>query len=162
MLSIIVAMASNNVIGKNNKLLWHLPADLERFKKITINHDIIMGRKTFDSLDFILPQRKHIVFSKSGKLNKEGANVEIVNDINALEKYMQSSKETFLIGSGQLYKQLMPYATKLYITRIYHEFEGDIYFPKIDEKSWKLISREKGIRNDENPFDYEYLIYEKI
>lgn len=160
-LSIIAAIAKNNVIGKNNKLPWDLPADLKRFRKITTNHNVIIGRKTFDSLVFILPERKNIVLSRTGKLNKEG-DVEVLKDLNELEKYIKSSEENFLIGGEQIYEQLMPYVTKMYITKIHHEFEGDAYFPKIDNKLWKLTSKEKGIKDNENQLDYEFLIYEKI
>lgn len=160
-LSIIAAISKNNVIGKNNKLPWYLPADLKRFRKITTNHNVIMGRKSFDSLDFILPNRKNIVLSRTGKINKEG-DVLILKDMNELESYIKSNEENFLIGGGQLYEQLMPYVTKMYITMIHHEFEGDTYFPEIDKELWRLTSREKGIKDDENQLDYEFLIYEKV
>lgn len=161
MLSIIAAVAKNNVIGKDNKLLWHIPEDLKRFKRLTTGHTIIMGRRTFESLGQVLPNRKHIVLSIKGNINTDDENVEVISDINDLDKYINSNEECFVIGGGMIYQLLIPYANKMYITKIYHEYEGDTHFPEIDENVWKLVSRQKGIKNDENPYDYEYMIFEK-
>ncbi len=162
MLSIIVAIANNNVIGKDNKLIWHLPEDLKRFKSLTSGHTIIMGRKTFESLGRILPNRKHIILSKSGILKIQDKNVDIVNDIEMLNKYIQSQEEYFVIGGDSIYQKLMPYVTKMYVTKIYHEFEGDAFFPEIKDSEWKIISKQKGIKDEKNPYDYEYINYERI
>ena len=162
MLSIIAAVANNNVIGKDNSLIWHLPEDLKRFKKLTTGHTIIMGRKTFESLGRVLPNRKHIVLCKSGKLQIQNENVEIVTGVEQLKPYMESQEENFVIGGASIYQLLMPYADKMYITKIYHNFEGDTFFPEIDEKKWKIISRENGIKNEDNPYEYEYIDYIKL
>ena len=159
MLSIIVAISKNNVIGKDNKLIWHLPEDLKRFKKLTTGHTIIMGRKTFESLGRVLPNRKHIVITNNANIQIEDENVELIHDIKMLNKYINSEEENFIIGGATIYKLLMPYANKMYITRINEEFEGDVYFPELDKKVWKEIEREKGIRNEKNPFNYEYVTY---
>ncbi len=159
MLSIIVAIANENVIGKDNKLIWHLPEDLKRFKKITSGHKIIMGRKTFESLGRVLPNRKHIILCNDMKMDINNENVEILDDISKLERYINSNEECFVIGGATIYKLLMPYANKMYITKINQSFEGDVYFPEIKEEIWKEISREKGLKNKENPFDYEYITY---
>lgn len=159
MLSIIVAIANNNVIGKDNKLIWHIPEDLKRFKKITSGHKIIMGRKTFESLGRVLPNRKHIILCNDMEMNVDNENVEVLDDISKLDKYINSEEECFVIGGATIYKLLMPYANKMYITRINQSFEGDVYFPEIKEEIWKEISREKGLKNEENPFDYEYITY---
>lgn len=157
MLSIIVAVAKNNVIGKDNQLIWHLPEDLKRFKRLTTGHTIIMGRKTFESLGRVLPNRKHVILCNDMEMKIENENVEILEDISMLENYIKSEEEHFVIGGATIYKLLMPYASKLYLTRIDEEFEGDVYFPEIKEEEWKEIEREKGIKNEENPFDYEYI-----
>lgn len=162
MLSIIVAVAENNVIGKDNKLIWHLPEDLKRFKKLTTNHTIIMGRRTFESLGRVLPNRKHVILCNDMEMNIDNENVEILGDISMLDKYINSEEENFVIGGATIYKLLMPYAKKLYLTQIYQEFEGDVYFPIIEEDKWKVIEREKGIKNEENPFNYEYITFERI
>ncbi len=159
MLSIIVAIANDNVIGKDNKLIWHLPEDLKRFKRITSGHKIIMGRKTFESLGGVLPNRKHIILCNDMKMDINNENVEILNDISKLDKYINTEEECFVIGGATIYKLLMPYANKMYITKINHSFEGDVFFPEINEKNWEEISREQGLKNEENPFDYEYITY---
>ena len=159
MLSTIVAIANNNVIGKDNKLIWHLPEDLKRFKQITTGKNIIMGRKTFESLCRVLPNRKHIILCNDMEMDIDNENVEILDDISKLDKYINSGEENFVIGGATIYKLLMPYVNKLYITKINHDFEGDVYFPEIKETEWKEISKEKGLKNDENPYDYEYITY---
>ena len=161
MLSIIVAIANENVIGKDNKLIWHLPEDLKRFKEITSGHKIIMGRKTFESLGRILPNRKHIILCNDMDMNIDNENVEVLDDISKLDKYINSEEECFVIGGATIYKLLMPYANKMYITKINESFEGDVWFPEIKEEIWKEISREKGVRDNQNPFDYEYITYIK-
>ena len=157
MLSIIVAVAKNNVIGKDNQLIWHLPEDLKRFKRLTTNHTIIMGRKTFESLGRVLPNRKHVILCNDAEMNIDDENVEILDDISKLKKYKDSEEENFVIGGATIYKLLMPYADKMYVTHIKEEFEGDVYFPEISEKDWKITEREKGLRDEKNPFDYEYV-----
>ena len=159
MLSIIVAIANENVIGKDNKLIWHLPEDLKRFKEITTGHKIIMGRKTFESLGRVLPNRKHIILCNDMEMNIDNENVEILDDISKLDKYIKSDEECFVIGGATIYKLLMPYSNKMYITKINENFDGDVYFPLINDEEWQEISKEKGIKNEENPFDYEYITY---
>lgn len=161
MLSIIVAVAKNNVIGKDNKLIWHLPEDLKRFKKLTTGHNIIMGRRTFESLGRVLPNRKHIILCNDMEMNIQDENVEILEDISMLDKYINSEEENFVIGGATIYKLLMPYAKKIYLTSIYEEFEGDVYFPIIEENEWEILEKEKGIKNEENPFDYEYITFKR-
>ncbi len=159
MLSTIVAIANGNVIGKDNKLIWHLPEDLKRFKQITTGKNIIMGRKTFESLGRVLPNRKHIILCNDMEMNIDNENVEVLDDISKLDKYINSEEENFVIGGATIYKLLMPYVNKLYITKINEDFEGDVYFPEIKEEEWKEISKEKGLKNAENPYDYEYITY---
>ena len=159
MLSTIVAIANGNVIGKDNKLIWHLPEDLKRFKQITTGKNIIMGRKTFESLGRVLPNRKHIILCNDMEMDIDNENVEILDDISKLDKYINSEEENFVIGGATIYKLLMPYVNKLYITKINEDFVGDVDFPEIKEEEWKEISKEKGLKNDENPYDYEYITY---
>ena len=159
MLSIIVAVANKNVIGKDNKLIWHLPEDLKRFKEITSGHKIIMGRKTFESLGRVLPNRKHIILCNDMEMDIDDENVEILDDISKLDKYIETDEECFVIGGATIYKLLMPYSNKMYITKINQDFEGDVYFPEISDEIWTEVSREKGLKNEENPFDYDYITY---
>jgi len=159
MLSIIVAKASNNIIGKNNSLIWHLPEDLKRFKQLTTGHTIIMGRKTFESLGRVLPNRKHVILCNDAQLKVEDENVEILEDISMLYKYINSDEENFVIGGATIYRLLMPYANKMYITEIDQEFEGDVSFPEINKEEWNVVEVEKGLKDEKNPYDYNYVTY---
>jgi len=159
MLSIIVSIANDNVIGKDNKLIWHIPEDLKRFKRITEGHTMVMGAATFVSLGRVLPNRKHIVLCKGVKLDVNDDNVVLLEDLNDLDKYIKDDEEVFIIGGGTIYKLFMPKADKLYITKINQDFEGDTFFPEIDENIWQVVEREPGLKNAENPYDYEYITY---
>lgn len=159
MLSIIVAVARNNVIGKDNKLIWHLPEDLKRFKRITSGKNIIMGRKTFESLGRILPNRKHIILCNDMKMNIDSENVLILDDISKLDSYINSNEENFVIGGATIYKLLINKCDKLYITYIDEEFDGDVYFPLIDKNVWKEENVEDGITDENNPYSYKYVTY---
>ena len=162
MLSIIVAKAKNNIIGKDNKIIWHLPEDLKHFKNITTGHTIIMGRKTFESLGRVLPNRKHIIFSNNPSFNVNDENVKVVHSLLEIQDLIEGKEEAFVIGGAMIYNFLMPYVKKMYVTEIDKEFEGDTFFPKIDDNMWKEISREKGIKDDKNNLDYYFVTYERI
>ena len=162
MLSLIVAKAKNNVIGKDNQLIWHLPEDLKRFKKLTTGHTIIMVRKTFESLGRVLPNRHHVILCNDANMEIDDENVEILEDISLLDKYIKDEEEHFVIGGATMYRLLMPYCTKMYITEINQEFDGDVSFPEINMSEWKVTEREKGLKDEKNPFDYEYVTYERI
>lgn len=161
MLSIIVAKAKNNIIGKNNQLIWELPEDLKRFKEITTGHTIIMGRKTFESLGRVLPNRKHVVFSQNPDFKVNDENVQVVHSMLEIQEYIENTEENFVIGGAMIYNLLMPYVTKMYVTEINKEFEGDSFFPRINTEIWQETSREKGQKDEKNELDYDYVIYEK-
>lgn len=158
MLSLIVAKAENNVIGKDNKLLWHLPEDLKRFKNLTTGHTIIMGRKTFESLGRVLPNRKHVVFTQNPNFKVDDVNVKIVHSLQDIQEYVEDKNENFVIGGEKIYNLLMPYVNKMYITEIHKDFDGDTFFPNVDLESWKETSREKMNADD---FDYDFVVYER-
>lgn len=161
MLSIVVAKAKNNIIGKDNKMIWHLPADLKHFKELTTGHTIIMGRKTFESLGRPLPNRKHIIFSQNPDFKLNYENVEVVHSLLQIQELIEGKEEAFVIGGAMIYNFLMPYVRKMYVTEIEKEFEGDAFFPRIDEKIWKETSREKGIQDDKNKLEYYFITYER-
>ena len=161
MLSIIVAKAKNNTIGKDNKLLWHISDDLKRFEELTTGHVIIMGRKTFESLGRVLPNRKHIVFSQNPDFKVNDENVEIVHSMLQLQEYIEDEKENFVIGGAMIYNLLMPYVKKMYVTEIDKDFEGDTFFPRINDEIWKEVSRENGPEDLNSHFKYEYVVYER-
>lgn len=161
MLSIIVAKARNNIIGKDNSLIWHIPEDLKRFKQITTGHTIIMGRRTFESLGRVLPNRHHVVLCNDMEMSIDNENVEILKDISELKKYIESDEENFVIGGATIYRLLMPQCTKMYITEIDKDFDGDVSFPEIDANVWMEIEREEGKQDGENDFKYDYVTYVK-
>ena len=161
MLSIIVAKAKNNTIGKDNKLLWHISDDLKRFEELTTGHVIIMGRKTFESLGRVLPNRKHIVFSQNPDFKVNDENVEIVHSMLQLQEYIEDDKENFVIGGAMIYNLLMQYVQKMYVTEIDKDFDGDTFFPRINDEIWNEISREEGPEDSNNNFKYEYVVFER-
>ena len=158
MLSIIVAKASNNIIGGDNKLLWHISQDLKRFKEITSGHTIIMGRKTFESLPKVLPNRHHIVITRDKNFKVDSPSVEVVNDINTvITKYENSSEEVFIIGGGEIYKFLLPHTKKLYLTRIYKDFDGDTKFPKINFDDWTIDNQSEILTNETDNLKFDFI-----
>ena len=159
MLSIIVAKAKNNVIGKDNRLLWHIPEDLKRFKSLTTGHAIIMGRKTFDSIGRVLPNRKHVVLTHNPDFKVHDENVEIVHSIDEIKKYIESDEENFVIGGAMIYNLLMPYVTKMYITEIDKNFEGDSVFPPVNLEKWKEVKR---VESKDDNLEYSFVDYERI
>lgn len=158
MLSLIVAVSRNNVIGKDNRLIWQLPDDLKRFKALTTGKTIIMGRKTFDSLGRVLPNRKHVVITRSG-IDVNDENVEVVKDISDVQKYIDDDNENFLIGGATMYTLLINKVSKMYITRVNQDFVGDAYFPKFNEEDWEVVEKVKGPQDEKNPYDYDYITY---
>jgi dihydrofolate reductase len=160
MISLLVARDENGVIGINNQLPWHLPADLAYFKRVTMNHKIIMGRKTFQSIGRILPGRENIVLTRDPSFSYEGCTVLHSID-EMLQKYEHLNEEIFVIGGSEIFKEILPHAKRLFITEIHHAFEGDTFFPDIDSSEWKVISNEPGVKDDRNPYDYEYVVYER-
>ena len=139
MISIIVATAQNNIIGGDNKLLWHISEDLKRFKKITSHNTIIMGRKTFESLPGVLPNRKHVILTRDKNYSVDNPNVEIIHSKEEIiNRFKDSPVEVFIIGGGQIYNEFLPYADKLYLTKVLKDFEGDTSFPHVDENEWSV------------------------
>ena len=142
MINIVVAKASNNVIGAKNDLIWHLPNDLKHFKSITSGHPIIMGRKTFESLGRPLPNRTNIVVTRDQNWNAEG--IEIASSLaKAIESAKKIDDDIYIIGGGNIYKQAMEFTDVLYITEVHHEFDGDTYFPEIDSDEWEEMDDEE-------------------
>ncbi len=162
-IAIVVAIAENNVIGGENKLLWHLPADLKHFKALTTGHCIIMGRKTYESIGRPLPNRTNIVISRDENLEIAGCLV-----FSSLQKAIEAAKniETngtiCIIGGGEIYKQAMDLADELYVTEVMTSIKGDTFFPKIESKTWDLLSRDNFEPDEKNAYFYSFLKYEKL
>lgn len=160
MITLIAAIAKNNALGKDNKLIWHLSADLKRFKKRTTNHHIIMGRKTFESIGKPLPNRTSIIITRNKNYKQEGC--LIAHSLNEALNKVKDDDSPFIIGGAQIYKQAMAIADRLEITFVHHNFEADVFFPKIDLNIWKEVSRENFEADSKNKFNYSFVSFERI
>ncbi|WP_272151339.1 dihydrofolate reductase [Tenacibaculum aiptasiae] len=159
MITIIAAIAKNNALGKDNDLIWHLPADLKRFKKVTSGHHILMGRNTFESIGKPLPNRTSVIITRNNDYFKDGCLIA-----NSIEEALDMAKEDsdiFIIGGAQIYQQAIEkgLVDKLDITLVHHEFEADVFFPTIDPTIWEEVSRENFKADDKNKYDYSFVSY---
>ena len=158
MITIIAAIAKNNALGKDNDLIWHLPADLKRFKKVTSGHHILMGRNTFESIGKPLPNRTSVIITRNQDYFKDGCLIA-----NSIEDALEISKDddAFIIGGAQIYKQAIEkgLVDKLDITIVHQDFEADVFFPKIDMDVWKEVSREDFKADEKNKYDYSFVSY---
>jgi dihydrofolate reductase len=160
MISIIVAVARNNAIGKNNDLLWHIPADMKMFMRVTRGHTVIMGKRTYQSLPKQpLPNRKNIVITDDPGDNFEGC--VMVSSIDAALELCSQAEENFIIGGASVYAQFLPFTDRLYLTRVHKDFDGDVFFPTIDFSEWKLISSEDFPPDEKNDFGFSFLVYDR-
>lgn len=157
MLSLIVAHDRNRVIGKNNELPWYLPEDLAFFKRVTTKNSIIMGRKTYESIGRPLPNRRTVVLSRDRSFRPVG--VEMLRNIKLLEKCKNQRGDYFVIGGEDIFKQALPLVEKMHITYIDAAFEGDTFFPEFNEDEWELVYEEKGVKDENNPYDYYFRTY---
>lgn len=162
MITIIAAIGLNNELGKNNDLIWHLSADLKRFKKVTTGHTIVMGRKTFESIGKPLPNRKTVIITRDRSYNVEGCFT-----VNSLEEAIQNHKdnnEFFIIGGAQIYSETIQkgYADKLDLTLVKETFDADVFFPEINPMDWKITQREDFSADEKNKYDYSFLTFEKV
>ncbi|MFA6924595.1 MAG: dihydrofolate reductase [Bacteroidales bacterium] len=158
-ISIIVAVAENNVIGKDNKLIWHLPADLVNFKKITMGHHIIMGRKTFESIGKPLPGRTSVIITKQKDYKVDGCITA-----NSLEEALgiaSNDTEVFIVGGAEIYRQSIDIADKIYFTKVYENFGGDVFFPEIDMNKWEISSKTDFLPDEKNKIQYSFIIFVK-
>jgi len=160
-ITIIVAAAENDAIGKNNELIWSLPDDLKRFKRLTSGHSIIMGRKTFDSFPGLLPNRKHIVISKKSN-SYFPEEVIVVNNFEDAIKATNEDKNPYVIGGGQIYNLAMKHSDTIELTRVHADFEADTFFPKINQDEWELINEEKHEIDERHKYSFTYKTYLKI
>ena len=158
-LTIIAAVSINNVIGNNNKLIWKLSNDLKRFKNLTTNHSVIMGRKTFESLPNPLPDRDNIVITRDTNYSKP--NIQVCSSIEDAINLTKTDTQPFIIGGGEIYTQTINIVDKIELTRVHEEFDGDAYFPEIPLDIFELINKENYNSDLENEFDYSYLTYKK-
>lgn len=158
-ISAVVAMSENRVIGKDNRLPWHLPADLQHFKKITLGKPILMGRKTFESIGCPLPLRRNIVVTRDENFQAPGCVV-----VHSVEEGIQEaaySKEICVIGGAILFAEMLPTIQKIYLTMVHHLFVGDAYFPELDMNEWREVERERHDADEKNVFAYSFIVLER-
>lgn len=159
-ISLIAAMDKNRIIGNDNRLPWHLPADLQHFKAVTLNKPIIMGRKTFDSIGKPLPHRRNMVISRQKNLHLPGC--EVFSSLSDAIKAVDTNEEVMIIGGESIFRESLSLADRLYLTIIDHEFEGDTVFPQWDKSAWKVISSETYQSDESNQYGYIFIQLEKI
>jgi dihydrofolate reductase len=163
---LIAAFAQNRVVGIENRLPWHLPEDLKYFKRTTSGKAIIMGRKTYDSIGRPLPNRTNIVITRNSDFTAPGikvvasleAAIELAKEVN----YINDVDEVMIIGGASIYESALPIADRLYLTHVHAEVEGDAYFPEVNFQQWSETSREDYKASEKNPYDYSFVVYEKI
>lgn len=156
MIALVVAVSRNGVIGKGGKMPWHLPADLFRFRKRTKGHVVVMGRKTYESIGGPLPDRTNVVLTRDTHFKAEGC--EVVHSIEAL---LHDDRMIFVIGGAEIYRQFLPYADVLHLTRIDAELEGDTFFPEWHDPTWTLVSSVERARDEKNPYNLVFETYER-
>lgn len=161
MIALIAAMADNRVIGHSNCIPWCLPKDLKHFQQVTTGHPIIMGRKTYDSIGHPLPKRHNIVITRQVGMNIAGCDV-----VGSLEEALALAKEDAseqinVIGGGDIYRQALPLADRMYLTIVHGTFEGDTFFPEFSEDEWEVTAREDHEADTENPYPYTFLTYDR-
>lgn len=159
MLKILVAFDENRVIGKNNALIWHLPADLKRFKALTTGHVIIMGRKTYESIGRPLPNRTTIVISRQQDLNIEGVILAHSVEEAILKAKSISRDDIFIVGGAEIYQLSLPLADQILVTQLHDIFEGDAFFPEISPAIWEVTEQERGVTDEQNAYQFSYITY---
>lgn len=155
----IFAMSTNRVIGKDNQLPWHLPADLKHFKEITLNHPILMGRKTYQSIGRPLPNRCNVIITHDKHFEAPGCIV--VHSIETALEAVATSDKVFVIGGAYLYEQMLPQTQRLYMTLVHHHFDGDAFFPNIHPAEWQEIERQDFAADERNPYSYSFSILDR-
>lgn len=160
MISLVAAAARNNVIGKGNTLPWDLPDDLRHFRELTAGHAVIMGRKTFESIGRPLPKRRNIVITRQADYRPEG--VETVSSLDAAISTVPADEEAFVIGGGEIFRQSLPIADRVYLTRVEAEVEGDAFFPSLASEEWREVSRRDGVVDEKNALPHTFLVFERV
>lgn len=162
-ISMIAAVGENGVIGKDHDMPWRLPADLAYFKRTTMGHPVIMGRRTYETIGKPLPGRTNIIVTRNERFTAKDCIVcHSADDVfQSLAEQEPPPSEVFVMGGAGIYQTFWPYAQTLYITEIHHPFDGDTYFPAFDENEWAVVSREKGVQDEKNPYDYTFVVYKR-
>ena len=158
-ITLIAAAAQNDALGKDNDLIWHISEDLKRFKRLTTGHAIIMGRKTFESMPKALPNRTNIVLTKNENYKAEGA--VVASTIEEALVLAGEDNQPFIIGGAQIYSLFMDHCNRIELTRVHHDFEADVFFPKIDTSKWTISKEEFISKTEDQPYNFTYITYDK-
>jgi dihydrofolate reductase len=161
LIKILVAFDENRVIGKNNALIWHLPADLQRFKALTTGHVIIMGRKTYESIGRPLPNRTTIAITRQAEFKPDGIITAHSLDEAILKAKSISRDDIYIVGGAEIYQVGLSHADQILVTQLHDIFDGDTYFPEIPADTWEVVSRERGVTDEKNKFQYSFLTYQR-
>lgn len=158
-ISYVVAYARNRIMGVNNQLPWHLPDDLQHFKKLTLDKAVLMGRKTYQSIGRPLPKRRNIVLTRDPSVEIPGC--EVINRLEQLPKILAAGAEVMVAGGGDVFKLMLPYADTLYVTEIKHNLSGDTYFPELKPGEWQEISREAHPIDEKHLYPFDFVTYQR-
>ena len=158
-ISLVVAASTNNVIGSDGGLPWHLPDDLRHFKRLTTGNPIVMGRRTFESIGRPLPDRRNIVMTRDAAYAAEGC--DVVSSIDEVLDLVSDAEEVMIIGGGQVYRDFFSYADRIYLTRVQADVEGDTYFPDVDEAAWQLVSSEPHAADEKHAYAFDVMVFER-
>ena len=166
-ISAIAAMSENRVIGSENTLPWHLPADLKHFKQVTMGHPILMGRKTFESIGRPLPGRQNIILTRDQTFHAQGCVIvhsvkDVMLKISEHNELLDESDELFVIGGAQIYQQMLPMTQRLYLTMIHHEFSGDVFFPEINRDEWREVECVRHEKDENNAYAFSFVVLNRV
>ena len=159
-ISLVVAASTNNVIGSDGGLPWHLPDDLRHFKRLTTGKPVVMGRRTFESIGRPLPDRRNIVMTRDPGYTARGC--DVVSSVREALDLVEDADEAMIIGGGQVYRDFLPYADRIYLTRVQADVEGDTYFPDIDEAGWRLVSSEAHAADEKHAYAFDVMVFERL
>ncbi len=158
-LVMIAAAGENNALGRDNDLIWHLPDDFKRFKRITTGHTIIMGRKTFESFPKPLPNRFHIIITRNREYQVNHPECKVVHDLEEALNMVSEEAQAFIIGGGEIYKQALPHTDRIELTRVHANLEADTFFPDIDPDQWELLEESYHPKDERHKYPFTYLSY---
>ncbi|MCX2719105.1 dihydrofolate reductase [Lentiprolixibacter aurantiacus] len=157
----IAAVGENGSLGKDNKLLWHLPDDFKRFKQITTGHKIIMGRKTFESFPKPLPNRFHIIITRNLEYSTDHPQCKVVHSLQEALQLVEENEKAFIIGGGEIYTQALPYSDLIELTRVHANFEADAFFPEIKAEEWEIVGETHHEKDERHAYAFTYITYKR-
>lgn len=156
-ITLIVAASENNAIGIDNQMPWHLPNDFKYFKRNTVEHSVLMGRKTFEAIGKALPDRRNIVITRNA--NFQGEDIDVANSIQEALLYCRDEREVFIIGGANIYQQALPLANKVLLARVHTTIKGDAFFPELPSEEWELVASDSHQADDKHAFAYTFEVY---